>query len=108
MRDLGKLERDENLRGHVPLWALLPALKNREAAERYLRDGHKWLGRQLNEREKAYLQDVIEQGNRVEKLLRELGYFDPGPRGQLLRLTGDIAESDEEALEILRKIGVHT
>lgn len=96
------------MRGHVPLWALLPALKNREIAKGYLRDGYKWLGRPLNEREKAYLRDVIEQGNHIEKQLRKLGYFDPGPRGQLLRLTGDIAESDEEALEILRKIGVHT
>jgi len=92
------------LKGHVPLWALLPALKNREIAKRYLRDGHKWLGRPLNEKEKAYLKDVIEQGDRVERKLREYGYYDPGPRGRLFRLTGDVAESDEEAIEILKRI----
>jgi len=41
--------------------ALLPALKNREIAKRYIRDGHKWLGRPPNGRGKAYLRDVIEQ-----------------------------------------------
>jgi len=86
------------------LWALLPALKNREAAKRYLKNGHKWLGRPLNEREIAYLKDVIEQGDRVERKLREYGYYDPGPRGRLFRLTGDVAESDEEAMEILKKL----
>lgn len=45
---------------YVPLWALLPALKNRGAAERYLREGHRWLGRPLNEWEVAYFQDVME------------------------------------------------
>ncbi|MCD6444941.1 hypothetical protein J7L70_08100 [Candidatus Bathyarchaeota archaeon] len=92
------------MKGHVPLWAVLPALKNREIAKGYLRDGHKWLGRPLNEREKAYLRDVIEQGDRVEKWLRELGYYNLGPRGKLFRLTGDIAESDEEAEEMLKKL----
>jgi len=92
------------LKGHVPLWAVLPALKNREIAKNYLENGHKWLGRPLNEREKAYLKDVIEQGDRVEKWLRELGYFDPGPRGKLFRLTGDIAESDEEARRMLKRL----
>ncbi len=93
------------MKGHIPLWALLPALKNREIARGYLRDGHKWLGRPLNEKEIAYLRDVIEQGDRAEEWLREIGYFDPGPRGKLLRLTGDIAESDGEATEILKKMG---
>jgi len=92
------------LRGHVPLWALLPALKNREIARGYLRDGHKWLGRPLTEREKAYLRDVIRQGDRVEEFLRKCGYYDPGPRGKLFRLTGDIAESDEEAEEMLKSL----
>jgi len=92
------------LKDHVPLWAVLPALKNREIAKGYLRDGHKWLGRPLNEREKAYLRDVIEQGDRVEKWLKELGYFDTGPRGRLFRLTGDIAESDEEARRMLKRL----
>ena len=92
------------MRKHVPLWALIPALKNREIAKKYLRDGHKWLGRPLTEREVAYLKDVIEQGDRVEKWLRECGYYDPGPRGRLFRLTGDVAESDEEALEMLKKL----
>ena len=42
------------------------------------------MGKPLNERRKAYLRNVIEQGDRIEKLLRH---------------TGDIVESDEEALE---------
>jgi len=61
--------------------------------------------RPLNEREIAYLKDVIKQGDRVERELREYGYYDPGPRGRLFRRTGDIAESDEEAIEILREMG---
>jgi len=96
----------KNYRGikYVPLWALLPALKNREVAKGYLRDGHKWLGRPLNEREKAYLRDVIEQGNRVEERLRQLGYFDKGPRGKLLRRYGVSVETDEEAEEMLKSL----
>jgi len=53
------------------------------------------------------LKDVIEQGDRVEKHLRECGYYDPGPRGrafQRARLTGDIPESDEEAMEMLKRV----
>jgi hypothetical protein len=87
---------------YVPLWALLPALKSREAAERYLANAEEFLGRPLNTGEKAYLEDVIEQGNRVEARLRELGYYDPGPRGQLLRERGILVETDEEAIEILK------
>jgi len=83
---------------------LLPALKNREIAKGYLKDGYKWLGRPLTEKEIVYLKDVIEQGDRVERWLRELGYYDPGPRGKLFRLTGDIAESDEEAEEMLKSL----
>jgi len=82
----------------------LPALTNREAAKRYLANAEKILGRPLTPREEAYLRDVIEQGDRVEAWLREIGYYDPGPRGKLLRLTGYIAESDEEALEMLKRI----
>jgi len=92
------------MKGHVPLWAVLPALKNREIAKNYLENGHKWLGRPLTKGEITYLKDVIEQGDRVEKRLRELGYYDPGPRGRAFRLTGDIPESGEEALEILKKL----
>ncbi|MBW2674338.1 MAG: hypothetical protein JRD89_13170 [Deltaproteobacteria bacterium] len=73
-------------------------------AKGYLRDGHRWLGRPLNEREKAYLRDVIEQGDRVEKRLRELGYFDKGPRGVLLRRYGISVPTDREAEEILKKM----
>jgi len=91
------------LKGHVPLWAVLPALKNREIAKGYLKNGHKWLGRPLNEKEKAYLLDVIRQGDHAEEYLRECGYYDPGPRGKAFRLTGNIPETDEEAMEILKK-----
>ena len=92
------------MKGHVPLWAVLPALTNREVAKRYLANAEKILGRPLTAKEEAYLRDVIEQGDRVEEWLRKLGYYDPGPRGRLFRLTGDIAESDEEALKILREL----
>jgi len=37
--------------------------------------------------------------------LRKCGYYDPGPRDKLFRLTGDVAESDEEVLEMLKKLG---
>ena len=47
---------------------------------------------------------MIEQGDRVERWLRELGYYNPGPRGKLFRLTGDIAESNEEAEEMLKSL----
>jgi hypothetical protein len=89
---------------YVPLWALIPALKNREAAMRYMANAEGILGRPLNEGERAYLEDVVRQGERVERLLRELGYFDSGPRGELLRNYGISVESDEEAMEMLRKI----
>jgi hypothetical protein len=89
---------------YVPLWALLPAIRNREAALRYMANAERILGRPLNEVERAYLEDVVRQGEYVERLLRELGYFDSGPRGELLRNYGISVESDEEAMEMLRKI----
>ena len=52
----------------------------------------------------AYLQDAIKQENRVEGLLRQCGTTTPRSRGQLFRLTGDIADSNEEAIEILKRI----
>jgi hypothetical protein len=89
---------------HVPLWMLLPALKNREVAKRYLANADRILGRSLDEREKAYLEDVIRQGDSVEQYLRELGYFSPGPRGELLRRYGITVKSDSEATEILGEL----
>jgi hypothetical protein len=62
------------------------------------------LGRPLNKSERAYLEDVVRQGEYVERLLRELGYFDSGPRGELLRNYGISVESDEEAEEVLRRL----
>jgi hypothetical protein len=62
------------------------------------------LGRPLNESERAYLEDVVRQGEYAERLLRELGYFDSGPRGELLRNYGISVESDEEAMEMLREL----
>ena len=47
----------------------------------------------------------IEAGLRVEKDLRNAGYWDEGPRGDLFRRTGDIAESDEEAVRALKELG---
>jgi len=47
---------------------------------------------------------VVEQGNRAEKFLRKCGYYESGPRGKLFRRTGNIAESDDEALEILKRM----
>jgi len=89
---------------YVPLWALLPAIKSGEAAEGYLRDGHKWLGRPLNEKEKAYLLDAIEQGKRVKEWLRKLGYFDDTPRGKLLRRHGISVETDSDAEKLLKEL----
>lgn len=88
---------------YVPLWALLPALSNRETAKRYLKEGEKSLGRPLTKKEIAYLEDVIRQGDRVEEFLRKLGYFEEGPRGILLRKKGIITSSDKEAEELLRR-----
>ncbi|RLE47950.1 MAG: hypothetical protein DRJ31_08105 [Candidatus Methanomethylicota archaeon] len=98
------------MRSHVPIWALLPALKNREIAKRYLKNAEKILGRALTERERAYLIDVIEQGNRVEEWLRQLGYFDDSPRGQLLRRYGISVDTNREAEETLKSMeeGVKT
>jgi hypothetical protein len=89
---------------YIPLWLLLPAIKNREAALRYMANAERILGRPLNECERAYLEDVVRQGEYVERLLRELGYFDGGPRGELLRNYGISVESDEEAEEVLRRL----
>jgi len=50
-------------------------------------------GRPLNEKEKTYLLDIIRQEDHVEEYLRKCGYHDPEPRNQLLRHTGNIAES---------------
>jgi len=61
---------------YVPLWALLPALKNRDNRKRYIANAEKELGRPLNDRERAYLEDVIRQGDYVEEWLRRLGYHD--------------------------------
>lgn len=82
---------------YVPLWALIPALKNREIAKRYLDNAEKILGRPLNSREMAYLHDVVEQGNNVEAFLKGLGYFEDTARGRLLRTHGISVESDSEA-----------
>jgi hypothetical protein len=89
---------------YVPLWALLPALANRETAKRYLKEGHKWLGRELTPQERAYLEDVIRQGNHVEQRLREWGFYDPGARGKLLRYHGISADTEEEARRILAEL----
>ncbi|HIE24263.1 MAG TPA: hypothetical protein EYP68_08570 [Candidatus Korarchaeota archaeon] len=86
-------------RKYVPLWALLPALKNREVAKRILSRR-----KDLTEEQIKYLRDTIEQGDRVERRLRELGYFDEGPRGKLLRLKGIAVDTDEEAEEILKSM----
>jgi hypothetical protein len=91
---------------YVPLWALIPALKSREIAKRYLANAEKILGRPLNSREKAYLHDVVEQGNRVEAFLKGLGYFEDSARGMLLRMCGISVESDEDAMEMLRELEV--
>jgi len=94
----------ENLGSYVPLWALLPALKNREIAKRYLKNAEKILGRALTERERAYLIDVIEQGNRVEEWLRRLGYFEDSPRGWLLRRYGVSVDTNKKAKEMLKSM----
>jgi len=88
---------------YVPLWALLPALKSRDAAKGYLANAEKFLGRPLTEKEKAYLEDAVRQGDRVEAWLKQLGYFEEGPRGQLLRKYGIWVETDREAEEILKE-----
>ncbi len=59
-------------RGHVPMWALLPALKAGD--------------------------------KNAEAHLRELGYFDNGPRRRLLLSTGMAVPTDEEAQIILDDI----
>jgi hypothetical protein len=89
---------------NVPLWALIPALKSREIAKRYLANAEKILGRPLNSRERAYLHDVVEQGNNVEAFLKGLGYFEDTNRGRLLRTHGISVESDKEAMEILERL----
>jgi hypothetical protein len=87
---------------YISLWALLPALSSRECAKRYM--AHAERDRPLTDRERAYLEDVIEQGDRVERWLRELGYFDPTPRGELLRRKGIIAKDDDQARRILAEL----
>jgi len=62
-------------------------------------------GQASDKREIAYLKDVIEQRDRVEKFLKGRGYYDSGPRGRTFRLTGNIPENDEEAIEMLKKLG---
>lgn len=89
---------------YVSLWAVLPALSNRDTAKRYLANAEKILGRPLTSREREYLEDVIRQGDRVEKWLREIGYYDPTPRGELLRRKGILAKDDEEAKRILAEL----
>jgi len=89
---------------YVSLWALVPALKNRDTAKRYLANAEKILGRPLEAGERAYLEDVIAQGDRVEASLRELGYYDKGARGRLLREHGISVPSEEAAKEILEKL----
>ncbi len=64
----------KGLVSYVLLWALLPALKNREIAKGYLEKAEKILGRALTEREQAYLLDVIEQEKSIEEFLRRLGF----------------------------------
>jgi len=86
---------------YVPLWALLPALKNRDTAKRYMANAEKELGRPLNDRERAYLEDVIRQGDYVEEWLRRLGYYDSGVRGELLRRYRISADTEEEAKQLL-------
>jgi len=49
---------------------------------------------------------VVRQEDGVEKMLRECIYHDPEPCGKALRLTGDALESNEEVLEILKKLGL--
>ena len=88
----------------VSLWALVPALKNRDTAKRYLANAEKILGRPLEAGERAYLEDVIAQGDRVEASLRELGYYDKGARGRLLRGHGISVPSEEAAEEILKSL----
>jgi hypothetical protein len=88
---------------YISLWAL-PALSNREGAKRYITHAEKILGRPLTDQERAYLENVIEQGNRVERWLRELGYFDSTPRGELLRRKGIVAKDDDEARRILAEL----
>jgi hypothetical protein len=89
---------------YLPLWALIPALKNREIAKRYLANAEKILGRPLNSREMAYLLNVVEQGNNVEAFLKGLGYFEDTARGRLLRTRGISVESDKDAMEILERL----
>jgi hypothetical protein len=89
---------------YVPLWALLPALKNRETAIRYMANAERELGRPLTDGERTYLEDVIEQGNRVKEWLRRLGYYDPGARGELLRRYRITADTEEEAKQLLAQI----
>jgi hypothetical protein len=89
---------------NIPLWALIPALKSREIAKRYLANAEKILGRPLNSRERAYLLNVVEQGNNVEAFLKGLGYFEDTARGRLLRTRGISVESDKEAMEMLREL----
>jgi hypothetical protein len=89
---------------YVPLWALLPALKNRDTAKRYIANAEKELGRPLNEKERAYLEDVIRQGDYVEEWLRRLGYYDSGARGELLRRYRISADTEEEAKELLAEL----
>ena len=84
----------------LPLYFFLPLLRNREVAQRILSSG-----RPLSPEEKEYLEDVVRQGERAERILRRAGYFEAGPRGELLRKYGILTESDEEALEILKTLG---
>jgi hypothetical protein len=80
------------------------SLKSREIAKRYLDNAEKIIGRPLNNREKAYLINVVEQGNRVEAFLKSLGYFENTARGRLLRTHGISVESDNEAEKILERL----
>lgn len=84
---------------HFPLWALLPALADRKVAKRILASNQP-----LTPERKAYLEDVIRQGNVTEEVLRRHGYYDPGPRGEAFRATGNVYDTDEEALETLKKL----
>ena len=97
------LKHKRKRRKHVPLWAVLPSLTGKETATRILARGKTSAG-PLTEKERAYLEKVVRDGDDTEQFLRECGYYDPGPKGRAFRLTGDIFESEEEARKVLNSL----
>jgi hypothetical protein len=88
---------------YISLWAL-PALSNREGAKRYITHAEKILGRPLTDQERAYLEDLIEQGNRGGAMAEGTGVLRFHLGGKLLRRKGIVAKDDDEARRILAEL----